>query len=153
MVRYSYPKGKCRVNMSYAANNGPEHPVALQSNECIYDMVSMMLRARSFDPAGWNEGERRNFVMADGRDCGRQSILFRGRQTFKVEHTDITYRCLVFSFIERKNNKEKEIVRFYITDDANHLPVRLDMNLNFGTAKAFLRNASGVRHPQTSIVH
>ena len=32
MVRYSYPKGKCRVNMSYAANNGPEHPVALQSN-------------------------------------------------------------------------------------------------------------------------
>lgn len=75
MVRYSYPKGKCRVNMSYAANNGPEHPVALQSNECIYDMVSMMLRARSFDPAGWNEGERRNFVMADGRDCGRQSIL------------------------------------------------------------------------------
>jgi hypothetical protein len=59
----------------------------------------------------------------------------------------------VFSFIERKNNKEKEIVRFYITDDANHLPVRLDMNLNFGTAKAFLRNASGVRHPQTSIVH
>ena len=152
-IRYSYPKGKCRVKMSYSANRGPEHPQTLQSNECIYDMVSMMLRARSFDPTGWNEGKRRNFIMADGRDCGRQSIVFRGKKTFKVEHSDITYRCLVFSFMERKDNKEKEIVRFYITDDANHLPVRLDMNLNFGTAKAFLRTASGVRHPQTSIVH
>ena len=82
-IRYSYPKGKCRVKMSYSANHGPEHPQTLQSNECIYDMVSMMLRARSFDPTGWNEGQRRNFIMADGRDCGRQSIVFRGRRRSK----------------------------------------------------------------------
>lgn len=151
-VKYSYPKGKCRVKMNYSANQGPQHPVTLQSGECIYDMVSMMLRARSFDPTGWQEGHRQNFVMADGRDCGRQSIVYRGKKTFKMEHSDVKYRCLVFSFMEQKKGKEKEIVRFYITDDANHLPVRLDMNLSFGTAKAFLSSATGVRHPQTSIV-
>ena len=86
--------------MSYAAQQRPRTSGGFAEHECIYDMVSMMLRARSFDPTGWNEGERRNFVMADGRDCGRQSILFRGRKTFKVEHTDITYRCLVF-FVHR----------------------------------------------------
>ena len=36
------------------------------------------------------------------------------------------------------------------TDDKNHIPVRLDMNLNFGTAKAFLTGASGLRNPQDS---
>jgi hypothetical protein len=41
-------------------------------------------------------------------------------------------------------------VKFYITDDKNHLPVRLDLNLNFGTAKAFLTGASGIRNPQTA---
>ena len=41
---------------------------------------------------------------------------------------------------------------FYVTDDRNHLPVRLDMHLNFGSAKAFLKSVSGYRHPQTSIV-
>ena len=43
-------------------------------------------------------------------------------------------------------------MRFYITDDKNHLPVRLDLNLRFGTAKAYLRSVKGERNPQTSIV-
>ena len=60
--------------------------------------------------------------------------------------------CLVFSFMETENGKEKEIVRFYITDDANHIPVRLDLNLSFGTAKAYLTGATGLRNPQTSKV-
>ena len=49
-----------------------------------------------------------------------------------------------------EKGEEKEVVKFYITDDKNHLPVRLDLNLNFGTAKAFLTGASGIRNPQTA---
>ena len=49
-------------------------------------------------------------------------------------------------------NKEKEVITFYITDDLNHLPVRLDMYLNFGSAKAFLSDIKGNRYPLTSIV-
>ena len=45
-----------------------------------------------------------------------------------------------------------EVITFYITDDRNHLPVRLDMYLNFGSAKAFLTDIKGNRHPLTSIV-
>ena len=37
---------------------------------------------------------------------------------------------------------------FYVTDDDNHIPVRLDMYLNFGSAKAFLIGARGLRNPQ-----
>ena len=44
------------------------------------------------------------------------------------------------------------VVTFYITDDLNHLPVRLDMYLNFGSAKAFLSDIKGNRYPLTSIV-
>lgn len=67
-----------------------------------------------------------------------------------MENTNVKYRCLVFSFVEKEKGKEKEIVTFYITDDKNHIPVRLDMNLNFGYAKAFLKGASGLRNPQTA---
>ena len=81
-----------------------------------------------------------------------RKIIFRGKKNFTNEHTDEKYRCLVFSFVEIEDNDEKEIVTFYITDDANHLPVRLDLNLRFGSAKAFLINAKGVRNPQTSLL-
>ena len=48
--------------------------------------------------------------------------------------------------------KYREIVRFYVTDDANHIPIRLDMFLRFGSAKAFLTNLKGTRSPITSVV-
>ena len=54
--------------------------------------------------------------------------------------------------MEKENGKYKEIVRFYVTDDANHVPVRLDMFLRFGSAKAFLVGMKGVKAPITSIV-
>ena len=49
------------------------------------------------------------------------------------------YNCLVLSYIEKEEKKDKEIVRFYVTDDNKHVPVRLDMFLRFGSAKAFLK--------------
>ena len=107
-------------------------------------------RARSFSAERMKVGHRINFLMADGKHCEWKSIIYRGKKTFKMENSGTKYRCLVFSFVEKENGKERDIVTFYITDDKNHLPVRLDMNLNFGTAKAFLTGARGLRNPQTA---
>ena len=43
-------------------------------------------------------------------------------------------------------NAQKLGVDFYVTDDDNHVPVRLDMFLKFGSAKAFLVDMKGVRN-------
>ena len=65
----------------------------------------------------------------------------------------ITYRCLQLSYLENENNEGyKKIVDFFISDDENHIPVRLDMHLRFGSAKAFLVGMKGIRNPITSQV-
>lgn len=46
----------------------------------------------------------------------------------------------------------EEIAHFYVTDDANHIPVRLDMFLKFGSAKAFLTSMKGIRNKISSQV-
>lgn len=147
-VWYSYADDKNYIRMRYQRDNQEPKLKNLRSSECAFDMISMLLRARSFDPASWKTGHRIKFLMADGNNCEHQAIVFRGRKKFQMEYTGVTYRCLVFSFMETEKGKEKEVVRFYITDDKNHLPVRLDMNLNFGTAKAFLTGVKGLRNPQ-----
>ena len=76
--------------------------------------------------------------MATGRRVEEQTLIYRGIKKITAEN-DTTYRCLIFSLVEyNKKGKEKEVITFYVTDDRNHLPVRLDMHLNFGSAKAFL---------------
>ena len=90
--------------------------------------------------------------MATGRKVEKQTLIYRKKEVYKAEN-GVKYRCLVFSLVEYdNNNKEKEVITFYITDDRNHLPVRLDMYLNFGSAKAFLNNIKGNKYPLTSIV-
>ena len=56
------------------------------------------------------------------------------------------------SFTVYENGKSHELIRFYVTDDDNHIPMRLDMFLSFGSAKAFLKSYKGVRGPMTSKV-
>ena len=111
-----------------------------------------MARARSVDASDLNKLQKIRFPMTTGKDVEEQTLLYRGKKNFK-SNDKRTYRCLVFSLVEYDNNKEKEIITFYITDDENHLPVRLDMYLRFGSAKAFLTSVRGNRYPISSIVN
>ena len=88
--------------------------------------------------------------IMDAKDLSNSWLVYKGKDTFKVEGSNDKYRCLIFSFMEMEDGKKHELIRFYVTDDANHLPLRLDMNLSFGTAKAYVRAFKGVRSELTS---
>lgn len=147
---YSYAGGKTNVKLHHINKHGQHSWANKSMNECVHDMLSMLLRARNFDPSGYKKGQRIAFNMTDHTDIERRHVIFRGKDNFTVKSTSETYRCLVFDYVENKNGKEKTIVTFYITDDANHIPVRLDMHLNFGSAKAYLNGMKGIRNPMTS---
>ncbi|MBQ7444252.1 MAG: DUF3108 domain-containing protein [Bacteroidaceae bacterium] len=152
-VWYAYgADGTISLRQRYRNHRGEVSTTTYTSRECAYDMVSMLLRARSFDAAAFTPGQHMTFPMADGDEVETATLVYRGKENFTMSNTGVTYRCLVFSFVEYEGKKEREVVTFYITDDLNHAPVRLDLFLRFGTAKAFLREHSNLRNPQTSIV-
>ena len=151
-VWYTYPQGVTNLRQEYLSRKGEKCYTSLQRTDCVYDMLSMMLRARSFSADDFKPGQKLVFPMADGRHVENVTLVYRGRKNFKMRGEGTTYRCLIFSFVEYEKKKEKEIITFYISDDDNHMPVRLDLFLKFGTAKAYLHNAEGLRNPCTSIV-
>lgn len=150
-VHFGYEDGKCIVNQQRTRRD--RKPVVSKDtlNECVFDMLSILLQARSFDPTDYKVGDKILFPMATGKKVEEQTLIYRGKEKFKAEN-GVKYRCLVFSLVEYEKKKEKEVITFYVTDDKNHLPVRLDLYLNFGSAKAFLETIEGNRHPLTSVV-
>ena len=113
-------------------------------------MMSIYLRARNFDASNLKEGDKIPLPIADGIKIVNSWLKYNGKTNVKMKNSNNKYRCLVFSFIEREDGKNRELIRFYITDDKNHLPVRLDMFLNFGSAKAYLTGYKGLRNPMES---
>lgn len=150
---YRYDGNKVVLDQRFINYRGEIRTRQRTIDECAFDMVSMLMRSRSFDPSLFKDGDHIKFQMADGSDVTDETLIYRGKKKFKMEGDEkTTYRCLVFSFVEYEGMKEKDIVTFYVTDDANHLPVRLDLYLKFGTAKAYLTKATGIRNPQTAIL-
>lgn len=151
-VIYSYPGDNTHISQSFRNPQGKVSHTRRDLNDCVYDMISMMQRARSFKVSQFAKSNRMPFLMADGDEVDNVYLIYRGTETVKQEGSKNKFRCLVFSFVEKENGKEKEIVRFFVSDDDNHIPVRLDLNLKFGTAKAYLSSYSGLRNPVTSLV-
>lgn len=149
-VWYKYNNDKLTITQRRLYRSGEKKLRTVTPGECVYDMMNIFLRARSFDPTNWKKGYVVNFPIADGKNLDPAQLRFLGRKTVKGDN-GVKYRCLELSYVEKSGQKWKEIARFFVTDDDNHVPVRLDMNLKFGSAKAFVTNMTGLRSNVTSI--
>lgn len=149
-IWYTYPKGNCHVKMHEITSSGDHVWKEAEYKNCLYDMMSIYLRARNFESSHLKVGDKIPLPIADGLKVANAWLKYNGTTTLKMKNSEDRYRCLVFSFIQREDSKNHELIRFYITDDNNHLPVRLDMFLSFGTAKAYLTGYKGLRNPMTS---
>lgn len=144
---YSYQGNACRVKQHYTHKDGrlTRRDETLQTQ--VYDMLSILLKARTFETSSWKPGKKITFQMTDGNGIAKQTLIYRGKQNIKIKGSSTTYRCLQLSFVEYREGKEEEVITFFVTDDANHIPVRLDMYLRFGSAKAFLVGSRGLKNP------
>lgn len=137
-VFYTYPNGTCQARMHRQKNSGTHVWETRQFSECLFDMLNMFQRARSFNLTGWKKGHSISFLIADGVKALPGKLRYRGNKTVKADNGN-KYDCLELAYIEVADGKEKEIACFFVTNDEKHIPVRLDLNLKFGSAKAFLK--------------
>lgn len=134
---YSYPNGKCAVSLRHRHNDGTVTREKHTYEDCVYDMINIFLHARNYDPSGWKKGHTIPVDIAGGSELVKAKLIYHGKTTVKADNKK-KYNCLQLAYVEKENGKDKEIVRFFVTDDKKHIPIRLDLNLRFGSAKAFL---------------
>ena len=152
-IWYSYPHGNCQLKKHRITSSGEHLWKTTTYKSCIYDMMSIFLRARNFDASKMKKNETIPMPVSDAMGLSNSWLEYRGKENYKMSDTKEKFRCLVFSFYERDNGKSKELLRFWVTDDENHIPVRLDMFLSFGSAKAYLKSYKGVRSPMTAKIN
>jgi hypothetical protein len=150
-VYYTYPNGNCHIDQHELKASGESRWHKNTYQDCVYDMLNIFCRARSFNPTGWIKGHVVKFPIVDGNSRTPAQLRFRGIVSVKADNGH-KYRCLQISYMEYEGGSYKRIVDFYITDDDNHIPVRLDMFLKFGTAKAFLVGSQGLKNEVTSLL-
>lgn len=146
-VWYTYKDGKTYARQEYINPYGAHTWKTQTSKYTIYDMASILMRARSLDASQMKPGYKIQFIMSDGDGLSQETLIFRGRKNVKMKNGSGTYCCIVVSFVEYEKGKEKEVATFYVTNDANHLPVACDLYLRIGSAKIFMSGYKNLRNP------
>lgn len=142
-ITYKYSSAGVDILMEQTSSKGVKTQKRQKSRNYAYDMMSIFLRARNFSTDGWKKGYTYLFPIADGNGIETARLRYLGRSTVKGEDGK-KYKCLELAYIETEDGKQKEIVRFYVTDDTRHIPIRIDLFLKFGTAKAFVSDMKNV---------
>jgi hypothetical protein len=122
-------------------------------DQCVFDMLNIFTRARSYDSSTWKKGHTIKFTVADGGGTAPGILKYEGKANVEDEN-GVKYRCLKLSYSEwvEKKKKYKNFGNFFVTDDENHVPIRLDVTLNVGVAKAYVTTMKGIKNPFNCIV-
>lgn len=94
-VNFAYRNGKCIVDQQRSVNWGTPDKHHDEMPVCVYDMLSILLQARSYDPTDYRPGQKILFSMATGRAIEKQTLIYRRKENYEAEN-GVTYRCLVF---------------------------------------------------------
>jgi hypothetical protein len=113
----------------------------------IQDMVSAFYTARSLDLSNAKPGDLFALDCFVDKEIWPLKIKFVGRETIK---TDIgKYKCLRFRPVVQKGRvfKHEEDLNVWISDDKNHIPMRVQANVIIGSIKMDITDAKNLANP------
>lgn len=151
-VKYTYSGQGVSLKAKRHKNGEFKFDETITSNSCMYDMMSVVFYARTLDFSSMKKGQTTKVDFISGRKKVNMVIEYDGIETVEANDNK-KYSCikLVLSIMDDAFSDRKEAMKVYITNDSNHMPVRLDSKLNIGSTRAILKSYKGNKHPVSTV--
>ena len=149
-------EGGYKFNQDYAFNHYTKK-VDIGNNEKfdvpagIQDMVSAFYSARNMDLSNAKAGDLFSLTCFVDKEIWPLKIKFMGKE---VIETDIgKYRCLKFRPIVQKGRvfKKEEDLNVWISDDDNHVPMRVKADILIGSIKMDITSAKNLANTTSKV--
>jgi Protein of unknown function (DUF3108). len=144
---YDYTDGNIKVRNVNNRNGRLRYDTTYVSNNCMYDVISIIYYARTLDFSRMNKGERKTVSFFAGRKMMNMQIEHQGVEVVKANN-DREYNCVKLALIGSAAAFEDkhEAMKVYLTNDTNRIPVRIESKLKIGTARVVLKSYKGQRN-------
>lgn len=118
--------------------------------ECVQDVLSTIYYARNIDYDSYKPGDKIKFNMFLDDQVYPLYIRYMGKEEVKTKFG--TYKTIKIKplLIEGTMFKGGEKMEVWVTDDKNHIPVRINSPILIGSVKVDLMDYKNLRHPFTS---
>jgi hypothetical protein len=148
-------EGGYKINQNYVFNPYQKKVIAdgvtFDTPENVQDMLSAFYYSRCIDYSNAKLGDVFTIPSFVDNEIFELKIKYIGKETIE---TDLgTFRCLKFRPVVQKGRvfKKEEDLNVWITDDANHIPIRAQANILVGSIKMDLESYSGLASPISKV--
>lgn len=119
---------------------------------CVQDVLSAIYYARNIDYDQYNPGDKIPFSMFLDDEVHQLYIRYAGKVKITTRYGTFNALKITPLLINGTIFKGGEDMVVYVSDDANHLPLRIDSPIVVGSIKVDLMGYSGLRHPLLSLI-
>jgi hypothetical protein len=148
------------INFDHSKNSALVHnkkyntKKTFTTKEKVHDMLSAFYYLRNnLDPTTLTSGEEQTLNLFFDEENFKFKLKFLERETIKTKFGKI--KCLKFRPYVQAGRvfKEEESLTFWVSDDPNMLPIKIEADLAVGSLEADLSAFKGLKHPFQIVVN
>ncbi len=119
---------------------------------CIQDVLSSIYYARNIDFDKFHPNDKIPFDMFLDNEVYHLYIKYVGKETIKTRYG--TFNTIQFKPLLVKGTifEGGEKMTVWVTNDANHIPVRIESPITVGSIKVDMMQYRNIRYPLTALV-
>jgi Protein of unknown function (DUF3108) len=119
---------------------------------CVQDVVGSIYYARNIDFNKYKEGDKIPFSMFLDNETYPLYIRYMGKEIVKTKYGK--FRAIKFKPLLVKGTMFEggEKMTVWVSDDANHLPLRVESAISVGSVKVDMMGYRNLRYPLSSLV-
>lgn len=119
---------------------------------CVQDILSAIFYARNIDFSLLQPNDKITFPLFLDNELFEMYIRYLGRETITTQYG--RFRAIKFKplLLEGTIFSGGENMTVWVTDDANHIPVRIESPIIVGSIKVDMMSYSGIRHPLKALI-
>jgi len=119
---------------------------------CIQDVISAIYYARNIDFAKYKVDDKIPFDMFLDNEIYHLYIRYMGKEVVKTKYGK--FNAIKFKPLLLKGTifEGGEKMTVWVSDDANHIPLRVESPIAVGSVKVDMMRYQNLRHPLTSMV-
>ncbi len=120
---------------------------AVKVPDNIQDVISSVYYARNINYSNLKHGDVVPFSMLLGNNIYNMHIRYMGKEKVKTKYGEVMAVKLHPLLIKGNAFKGGEDMEVWVTDDNNHIPVKIESKLSVGSIKVDLSEYENLRYP------
>lgn len=141
------------VNFDQERNSAVSQQGTFSVPPCIQDVLSAIYYARNINFDKYKPGDKIPFAMFLDDEVFNLYIRYLGKEVIKTRYGK--FRSIKFKPMLIKGTifEGGEKMSVWVSDDGNHIPLRIESPITVGSVKVDMMGYKNLRHPVTSLVN